>query len=93
MNKLRIKLEAYWRWMRCFVSWIYYRWKTRKTWWVVAYRTEGRSGTESGTFASLAETREDAMLDAREHIEEHSFIGGLCSFTVRRPNIIDLFFS
>ena len=80
-----------WRRLRRLVSGCRYRWKTRKEWWVVTYRTEGW-GVESGHFASMGETREDAIADAREHLEEHASISGDCRFTVRRPNLLHLFF-
>ena len=69
-----------------------YRWRTRKTWWVVTWQLLDRGAVrQSGYFASLAETREDAEKDAAECILDQAVYNGDVRYMVRRPNLIDLF--
>lgn len=69
------------------------RWQRRNSWWVVDYAITGEGeDRQSGNFASLKATPEEALADAKDFIARIARVSGDCAMSVRRPTVMEALF-
>lgn len=72
---------------------LWLRWQRRNSWWVVDYSITGDGADrQSGNFASLKGTPEEALEDAKDFIARIARVGGDCRMSVRRPTVLEALF-
>lgn len=66
------------------------KWRDSKTWWVAEYSIS--KGRETGRFACMGKSKNEALADAARYIQESAWTNGDCEYSIRRPNMIEVFF-